>query len=149
MFDFLSTFKVALQRMIDRDDPSNTIIETEMGIGTIALVQEELAKNNAKVFVLNSSDSGADLFWPGAGGVSAFHAELLAADTLIVDRMEPLEGLLADLVADIVQDRTILERPLPTLKRVVLIYPSPASAAGKQYRVMDTGVKFGQFWISR
>lgn len=104
-----SDFRAALRAMIDLDGPTNTVIQTELGVGTVGMLIEALEAAGAKIATLAE----------GAGVPPKF-AE---ADTLIVHDAGSLDAGLAERVSEIAEERTLRGHALPNLKRVILIYP--------------------------
>lgn len=119
-----SAFRAGLRAMIDLDGPTNTVIQTQLGVGSIAMLTETLHAAGAKWLSVLGPNDIAELETPVAGGEGVLPTEALsAADTLLVHDAGRLSDDLAALLSEIAEERTLRGLALPNLKRVILVYP--------------------------
>lgn len=146
MSESTTSFEAELQVMLDLDVPSNTIIESELGIGTFGLLKQTLASMNADVYVLGA-DLGDELLRARPDETFVVPGELMGADTLIVHDAVAMDADLYERIREVTQQRSIHGEPLPNLKRVILIYPGWGQD-GRQF-FMDLGNHYASVRITR
>jgi hypothetical protein len=132
--------------MLAQEPPTNTIIETPLGIGTYALLAQALEAQDSNVFVLAANHEVA-LFLSILDGKFVVAKEIMVADTLIIDEAVTMELPLSRVIEEIVQQRTLHGRPLPALKRVILLYPDWGQSGRKFF--IDLGTRFTPVHITR
>ncbi|MCI4659718.1 hypothetical protein [Cryobacterium zhongshanensis] len=140
------SFEAELQQMLDLDVPSNTIIESELGIGTFGLLKQTLESMNAGVYVLGA-DLGDELLRARPAETFVVPEELLGADTLIVHDAVAMDTDLHERIQEVTQQRSIHGEPLPNLKRVILIYPDWGQDGRRFF--MDLGTHYASVRITR
>jgi hypothetical protein len=125
MSESTSTFETDLQNMLDQDAPTNTLIESQPGIGTVGLLLEALEKKGSSgqdIYIL-AGGRGAELILSRDGKI-VIADDLMAVDTLIIDEASAMGDELGWLVQEIAEQRTLRGEALPNLKRVILMYPN-------------------------
>jgi hypothetical protein len=147
MSESTSNFETVIRVVLDRETPSNTIIETERGIGTFALLKSLLSEVSANTIAIDGRQLDI-LSKRLPDGRLAVYEEFNAIDTLIIDEAASMKLALSRPLREIVQERTIHGLALPNLKRVFLVYSDLGETEGWEF-LMDTGSRYALVRVLR